>query len=56
MKTQDCFFIEGNHSEDTLKKFRRGTGLLIISPYKLLRTDDKSVEIQEIGSVFNKSI
>ena len=56
LKTQDCFFIESRHKKDILKKYKRGTGLIIISPYKLLKSDDQSVEIEEIGSIFNKSI
>ena len=56
LKTQNCFFIENNHNQDTLKKYKRGTGLIVISPYKLLKSDDKSIEIEEIGSLFNKSI
>lgn len=56
LKIQDCFFIEKEHNQDTLKKYRRGTGLLVISPYKLLKSDDPNIEIEEIGSIFNKSL
>ncbi|MDD2371724.1 MAG: hypothetical protein PHQ32_06990 [Firmicutes bacterium] len=52
----DSFHVERNHNLDVLKKYRSGSGLLIFTPYKLSKSDDDSVEIIELGSLFSKNL
>lgn len=51
----NAFHVERNHNLDVLKKYRRGSALIILSPFKLTRIDEKNVEIHEMGSLFAKS-
>ena len=51
----NAFHVERNHSLDVLKKYKRGTGMIVFSPFKLKKSDDDSVEIHEMGSLFSKS-
>lgn len=51
----DAFHVERNHNLDVLKKYKRGTGMIVFSPFKLKKSDDTSVEIHEMGSLFSKS-
>lgn len=51
----NAFHVERNHNIDVLKKYKRGTGLIVFSPFRLSKIDDNSVEIHEMGSIFNKN-
>lgn len=51
----NSFHVERNHNIDVLKKYRRGSGLIVLSPYKLSKIDDNSIEVHEIGSLFTKN-
>ena len=51
----NTFHVERNHNIDVLKKYRRGSGMIVLSPYKLSKIDDKNIEIYEMGSLFTKS-
>ncbi len=50
----NSFHVERNHNIDVLKKYRRGSGMIVLSPFKLSKTDDKNIEINEMGSLFAK--
>lgn len=51
----NTFHVERNHNLDVLKKYRRGSGIIVLSPFKLSKIDDKNVEIHEMGSLFTKN-
>jgi hypothetical protein len=51
----NSFHVERNHNLDVLKKYRRGSGMILLSPFKLSKIDEKNVEIHEMGSLFTKS-
>lgn len=51
----NSFHVERNHNIDVLKKYRRGSGMIVLSPFKLSKIDDKNIEIHEMGSLFTKS-
>ncbi len=51
----NAFHVERNHNLDVMKKYRRGSGMIVLSPYKLSRIDDHNVEIHEMGSLFTKN-
>lgn len=51
----NSFHVERNHNIDVLKKYRRGSGMIVLSPFKLSKIDEKNIEIHEMGSLFTKS-
>ncbi len=55
LEDTNSFHVEKNHNIDVLKKYPSGTGLIVFTPFKLSSSDDKSVEIIEMGSLFLKN-
>lgn len=51
----NAFHVERNHNLDVLKKYRRGSGMIVLSPFRLSKIDEKNVEIHEMGSLFTKN-
>ncbi len=51
----NAFHVEKNHTLDILKKYRSGTGMIVFTPFRLSKSNDSSIEIHEIGSLYSKN-
>lgn len=51
----NTFYVEREHGLNALKPWKSGTGILLLSPYRLKKSDENNVVITEFGSVFSKS-
>lgn len=51
----DCFYVEREHDLNTVTRCKSGTGILLFTPYRLKKSDEKSIVITEVGSLFSKS-